>query len=81
MNKKPMKNDDNLRKKLDEYHVSIPDFPMKPSKWERLINFLASPAKNPFEPLTSTWNGIFALKYVPLMGAAVLTSIQLLIII
>lgn len=79
MNHDPFKKELHLRKKLDEYHVEIPDFQMKPKgkKWERLINFLASPAKDPIEPLISTAAGVAVLKLAPLMGMAAISIIQL----
>ncbi|MCM3570678.1 hypothetical protein [Neobacillus mesonae] len=75
----PFKKDHYLRSKLDEYHVEVPDFPMKPKakRWERFINLLASPAKNPLEPLITTANGS-ALVIVPIAGTAAITLIQIL---
>lgn len=79
MNHDPFKKELHLRTKLDEYHVEIPDFPMqsKGKRWERLINFLASPAKDPIEPLISTTSGFAVLKFAPIMGMAAISIIQL----
>ncbi|WP_342429956.1 hypothetical protein [Neobacillus sp. FSL H8-0543] len=76
MSQDPFNKDHYLRTKLDEYHVEIPNFPMKPSRWERFINLLASPAKDPIDPIISTPNGLLLLKLVPIMGTAVFTLIQ-----
>ncbi|MCM3439808.1 hypothetical protein AB3Z07_22745 [Metabacillus halosaccharovorans] len=72
--------DHHLRKRLDEYHVNIPDFPMKPNRWERFIHFLASPTKDPLDPLISTPNGLLVLKLVPIIGTTAIALIQVLLI-
>ncbi|MED4207158.1 hypothetical protein [Neobacillus mesonae] len=79
MEQDPFKKDHYLNSKLDEYYVNIPDFPMKPraGRWGRFINLLASPAKNPLEPLISTTDGLILL-IGPIAGAAALTVIQIL---
>ncbi|GGL64935.1 hypothetical protein [Sporolactobacillus putidus] len=77
MDQDPFREEHFLRKKMDEYHVEIPDFPMKPRPWERWIDFLASPAKNPFESFLSTASGILLLKIVPIIGAIFLTLIPI----
>ncbi|MDQ0257983.1 hypothetical protein J2S74_005446 [Evansella vedderi] len=78
MDRDPLEKEPHLRKNLDEYHVDIPDFPMKRKKGERLLHFLASPTKDPFERMIVTTNGVLLLKVVPLMAAAVLTFLPLL---
>ncbi|RDW17093.1 hypothetical protein CWR48_14840 [Oceanobacillus arenosus] len=79
MSQDPFKKDRHLRMKLEEYHVDIPYFPMKPSRWARFINLLASPAKDPLDPLISTSNGLLLLKLVPIMGTVAFALIQVLI--
>lgn len=79
MSQNPMNNNHYLRKKLDEYHVNVPDFPMKPNKWERFIDLLASPTQDPLEPFISTPNGLLLLKLVPIIGTAVFGLMQVLI--
>ncbi|KAA0546943.1 hypothetical protein FZW96_13200 [Bacillus sp. BGMRC 2118] len=76
MNRDSFNKDQYIQYKLDEYHVEIPDFPMKSNKWIRLINFLASPARNPFDPLISTSGGILLLKVAPLLGSIVMALLQ-----
>lgn len=80
MSQDPLNKDQQLRKRLDEYHVGIPDFPMKPNRWERFINFLASPAKDPLDPFISTSNGLLVLKLVPLLGTVAIVFIQMLLL-
>jgi hypothetical protein len=80
MNQDPFKKDPYLRTKLDEYHVEVPDFPRKPNRWGRFINFLASPAKDPIEPLVSTSGGVLLLKVAPLIAIAAFGLIQALIL-
>lgn len=79
MSQDPFNKDHHLRTKLDEYHVEIPEFPMKPNKWERFINLLASPAKDPLDPFISTSTGLLLLKLVPILGTAVIALIQVLL--
>ena len=80
MKRDPFSKDQHLRTKLDEYHVDIPDFPMKPKKWERFINFLASPAKDPLDPLISTSDGVLLLKIAPVIGTAAMAIIQVFLL-
>lgn len=77
MNRDPFENEHDLRQKFDEYHVDMPDFPMKPSKWGRLIRFLARPVKDPLEPLVAKSKSLLLLKVIPIFGALVLALIQL----
>jgi hypothetical protein len=79
MNQDPFNKEHYLCNKLDEYHVDIPDFPMKSSRWERFINLLASPAKDPLDPLISTTDGLMLLKIAPIIGTATLALVQALI--
>jgi hypothetical protein len=72
--------DRHLSTKLDEYQVSIPDFPMKPNRWFRFINLLASPAKDPIDPFISTTNGLMLLKITPIIVTAALALIQAFIL-
>lgn len=77
MNENPLDKEQHLRSQLDEYHIEIPDFPMKASKWSRLIQFLASPGKDPLESFSATENGIIAMKVVPALGGAGIMLTQL----
>ncbi|EJS73363.1 hypothetical protein CN425_21345 [Bacillus cereus] len=49
MNENPFKNEYKLQQHLDSDHIEIPDFPKTVSRFDRLIGFLASPAKDPVE--------------------------------
>jgi len=75
----PFNKEYHLRTKLDEYHVDIPDFPMKPKKWERFLQVLASPADDPLEQVISTSKGAIALKVVTVAGTIAFSLIQILI--
>ncbi|WP_240377341.1 hypothetical protein [Bacillus piscicola] len=79
MTQESFKEDHHLSAKLEEYHVDIPDFPMKPSRWARFIRFMASPAKDPLEPFISSENGVMMLKFVPIMGVAAITLTHIFI--
>jgi len=80
MNQDPFKKEHYLRMKLDEDHVQVPEFPMNPKRkrWDRLVNVLASPAKNPVEPIISTTTGLVVLKVAPVLAGTALTFIQLI---
>ncbi|MBU9714906.1 hypothetical protein [Evansella tamaricis] len=77
----PLEKERFLRSKLDEYHVDVPDFPMKSekTKGDRLIAFLASPTENPLEKLILTVNGVTMLKLAPIGLVMGLTILQFLI--
>lgn len=49
LNENPFKNEYKLQQHLDSDHIEIPDFPKTVSRFDRLIGFLASPAKDPVE--------------------------------
>lgn len=71
MSQDPFHKNDHLRLKLDNYHVDVPDFPRKPNRWGRFINFLASPAHNPLEAIVSTSHGFLLIKLAPMAGIAI----------
>lgn len=49
LSENPFKNEYKLQQHLDSDHVEIPDFPKTASRFDRLIGFLGSPAKDPVE--------------------------------
>jgi len=71
--------DKNLRKKLSSYKVNVPEFSMKRNRWDRFINFLASPAKNPLEHLIASTKSIIALTSIPLISAIMISILQMII--
>lgn len=78
MHQNPLDNEPHVRARLDEYHIEVPDFPAKSTKWNRFLQFLGSPAKDPFESLASTERGILAMKVAPVAGGAGLMLLQVL---
>lgn len=78
MNQNPLDDEPHVRARLEEYHVEMPDFPVKSTKWNRFLQFLGSPAKDPIESLASTEGGLLALKVVPAASGAGLMLLQLL---
>jgi hypothetical protein len=81
MEQDPFKKEQYLRMKLDEDHIEVPDFPMNPKRkrWERLVDVLASPAKNPMEPVISTTTGFVVVKVAPVIGALAVSFIQVIL--
>ncbi|MED1567209.1 hypothetical protein [Bacillus paramycoides] len=49
MSENPFKNEYKLQQHLESDHVEVPDFPKTVSRFDRLLGFLASPAKDPVE--------------------------------
>ncbi|HDX9491887.1 hypothetical protein [Bacillus thuringiensis] len=49
MSENPFKSEYKLKQHLDSDHVEVPDFPKTVSRFDRLIGFLGSPAKDPVE--------------------------------
>ncbi|WP_405098083.1 hypothetical protein [Oceanobacillus sp. FSL H7-0719] len=62
---------DELRNKLDEFHVDVPRIPTK-SKLERLANWIYAPAKSPIELLPIKGNSITGLTIFPLIFVLIL---------
>ncbi len=49
LNENPFEKEYKLKQYLDGDHVAVPDFSEKVNRFERLLRFLASPAKDPVE--------------------------------
>ncbi|MDM5236332.1 MULTISPECIES: hypothetical protein [Bacillus cereus group] len=77
MSENPFKNEYKLQQHLDSDHVEIPDFPKTVSRFDRLIGFLASPAKDPVE--ATIGNDLSMVFHVSiLVGVPVLSLITIL---
>lgn len=61
-----------LQNRLDEFHVEVPEIPMKNSKLERLANWIYGPARDPLEILGISGNSIGRLAFYPLVFVLVL---------
>ncbi|WP_066188048.1 hypothetical protein [Gracilibacillus timonensis] len=79
--KDEFKKEDKLKHALDQYHVTVPrdKLAKKITPWQRLIQYLGSPAQDPFEKATETTKGLHLTKVIPLGVALVISIIQLLI--
>lgn len=78
MNRDSFEKEKYVESKLHDYHVEIPEFPMKP-KWKkvnRVLSFLASPTKDPLETSILSFNGVVLLKVTPLVVTIALTFLQ-----
>ncbi|MGN4124740.1 hypothetical protein ACMGD3_06930 [Lysinibacillus sphaericus] len=51
----------------------------KKSRWQRFIQYLASPTKDPLEPIYTSSVGFTLLKIVPLVTAIFMTILQILL--
>lgn len=76
LSENPFKNEYKLKQHLDSDHVEIPDFPKTLSRFERLLGFLASPAKDPVE--ATIGNDLSVVFHVSLLvGVPVLSLITI----
>lgn len=78
LSENPFKSEYKLQQHLDSDHVEIPDFPKTVSRFDRLIGFLASPAKDPVE--ATIGNDLSMVFHVSiLVGVPVLSLITILL--
>lgn len=76
LSENPFKNEYKLKQHLDSDHLEIPDFPKTVSRFERLLGFLASPAKDPVE--ATIGNDLSVVFHVSLLvGVPVLSLITI----
>lgn len=78
LSENPFKNEYKLQQHLDSDHVEIPDFPKTVSRFDRLLGFLASPAKDPVEAIIG--NDLSVVFHVSLLvGVPILSLITILL--
>ncbi|GAB0171558.1 hypothetical protein LSPCS325_49950 [Lysinibacillus sp. CTST325] len=70
-----------LKDSLDDDKVQIPQQLMthKKSRWQRFLQYLASPTKDPIEPICTSTIGYTSLKIVPIVAAVCITILQVLL--
>ncbi|QDP99077.1 hypothetical protein FOH38_00130 [Lysinibacillus fusiformis] len=70
-----------LKNNFDQYEVELPKQLMryKKSRWQRFIQYLVSPTKDPLEPICTSSVGFTLLKIVPLGAAIFMTILQILL--
>lgn len=70
-----------LKDSLDHDKVEIPKQLMtyKKSRWQRFLQYLASPTKDPLEPICTSSVGYTSLKVVPIVAAVFITILQILL--
>ncbi|MDQ0273224.1 hypothetical protein [Cytobacillus purgationiresistens] len=69
-----------LKWHLDTDHIDIPDIPLKRSRFQRFMRYLASPAVNPFEIYVTHTGSLSLIAFTPILIAAIFTVIQLFIV-
>ncbi|MEK7014444.1 hypothetical protein [Bacillus sp. FSL R9-9410] len=80
MSENPFKNEYKLKQHLNSDHVEIPDFPNTVSRFDRLLGFLASPAKDPVE--ATIGNDLSVVFHVSLLvGVPVLSLLTILLVV
>ena len=80
MGQDPLKKEENLRIKLDEYEINMPEFSVRSGRWEKFIYFLVSPTKNPLESFMTTTRKLTMVKIVPIVVTIAITFIQFLVL-
>lgn len=70
-----------LKEKLDEFHVTVPDIPLKRSRLERVTDWIYTPAKNPLELLEVKGDPIKRLVFLPLVTMLIFSAIPMFFII
>ncbi|MGR3775516.1 hypothetical protein ACT1UG_07095 [Bacillus paramycoides] len=76
MSENPFKNEYKLQQHLESDHVEVPDFPKTVSRFDRLLGFLASPAKDPVE--ATIGNDLSVVFHVSLLvGVPILSLITI----
>ncbi|TGB03620.1 hypothetical protein [Halobacillus salinus] len=81
MKKNPFDQNEYLRSRLDRYEVDVPEFGMKRNRTDRWVHYLASPTKNPFDPLVNTmrmWTLAKVIAVVLSAGGACLQALLML---
>lgn len=58
---------EDLARKLDEYGVDIPNFPLKRSRFERMANLFFSPIMNPLEKMSLRVKSVILLQLAPIV--------------
>lgn len=81
MRKDELQQEEQVKKHLDKYEVQIPElsYQMKRNRWERFIQYLASPTKDPLEPICTSSVGFTSLKVVPILCGIFITIFLILI--
>lgn len=79
LSENPFKNEYKIKQHLDSDHVEIPDFPKTVSRFDRVLGFLASPAKDPVE--ATIGNDLSIVFHVSLLvGVPILSFITIFIV-
>ncbi|MGG0731266.1 hypothetical protein [Bacillus paramycoides] len=78
MSENPFKTEYKLQQHLESDHVEVPDFPKTVSRFDRLLGFLASPAKDPVE--ATIGNDLSVVFHVSLLvGVPVISLLTILL--
>lgn len=78
LNENPFDKEYRLKQHLDSDHVEVPDFPKKADFGERLLRFLASPAKDPVE--ATIGNDLSIVFHISLLaGVPILSLLTILL--
>lgn len=66
-----------LVRHLDSYKVDVPSkLYVKQTVWQRVIRYVASPAKNPFDKILETAIGLRSMWILPVVSGVFVTLMQ-----
>lgn len=78
LSENPFKSEYKLQQHLESDHVEVPDFPKEVNRLDRLLGFLASPAKDPVE--ATIGNDLSVVFHVSLLvGVPVISLLTILL--
>lgn len=78
LNENPFEKEYKLKQHLDSDYVEVPNFSKKVNRFERLLRFLASPAKDPVEAIIG--NDLSIVFHASLLAGVPLLSLITILI-
>ncbi|MFS0821721.1 hypothetical protein [Bacillus sp. 1P02SD] len=57
--------EEELKEKLDQFTVEVPDFPMKKSRLDRMANWFFNPVSIPFPKFGYTKSAFLTITWIP----------------
>lgn len=80
--KEEFNREEDLMHLLNEYKVEIPEelSQYNHHRWQRFIEYLASPTQDPLEKLNASFIGYRAFRIIPIIGAIGITLLQLVLL-
>lgn len=77
--KTPFEQEKELSYLMDQFHVSVPDFPTRKTPMDRVSNLLLSEAPNPLQSISTTTTALSLIQVIPVVVAIMCPVLLLLI--